>query len=302
MKKRFSSLLTNGITLSLLLIVTSCIQEETLEENEVIKLQDNQTLSQDPNKWGYENINRFDLPNAKIPTTESAVSWSYSGATGPEFWGDLSPEFIACAEGTNQTPIDVPNNLYKVEGSGIDFNYLPSALRIYNNSHTVEFSPAGNNHIKNNGERYDLKQFHVHSSSEHTIDGMSFPLELHFVHQNSISGELLVVGLMVKSGIENENYDSFWTNLPSEDFASLDIANPVNLMALLPSEDDRSLYRYMGSLTTPPCSEGVKWNIFTHEIEMSASQIATFTSIYDHNYRPLQSLNGRSVIELEVED
>lgn len=221
------------------------------------------------------------------------VHWAYSGAGGPEHWGTLEPEFAACASGKSQSPIDIthatPSDL-----PNIVFNYAPSAVNIVNNGHTIQVNYDAGSSIEIDGVRYDLVQFHFHAPSEHTINGKRYPAELHLVHK-SASGDLAVVGVMMDKGAENLALAPVWSHLPAKEGPEEHFTAAVDATSLLP--DVRTTFRYSGSLTTPPCSEGVKWNVMTAAIQLSDTQLRAFTKIIDGNDRPLQPLGGRTLIE-----
>jgi carbonic anhydrase len=221
------------------------------------------------------------------------VHWSYSGAGGPEHWGTLQPDFAACAAGKNQSPIDIthaaPSDL-----PNIVFNYAPSAVNILNNGHTIQVNYDAGSYIEIDGVRYDLVQFHFHAPSEHTINGKRYPAELHLVHK-SANGELAVVGVMMEKGAENLALKPVWDHLPAKEGPEEHYSAAVDATSLLP--EIRTTFRYAGSLTTPPCSEGVKWNVMTTGVQVSDAQIKTFTRIIDGNDRPIQPLGARSLIE-----
>ena len=231
------------------------------------------------------------------PETSAAdhhdVHWGYSGAGGPEHWGMLQPEFAACSAGKNQSPIDItraaPGDI-----PNIVFNYAPSAVNIINNGHTIQVDYDAGSYIEIDGVRHDLVQFHFHAPSEHTINGKRFPAELHLVHR-SASGELAVVGVMMETGSENPALAPVWSHLPAKEGPVEHFTPAVDAASLLP--EIRTTFRYSGSLTTPPCSEGVKWNVMTAPIQLSDAQLKAFTGIIDENDRPIQALGTRTLME-----
>lgn len=221
-----------------------------------------------------------------------AVHWSYSGDTGPAEWGSLSPEYAACATGTAQSPIDV-DTVKEENLVNLAFNYNPSKVNIVNNGHTVEVAYDPGSFFTVDGEQYDLKQFHFHAPSEHTVDGQPAAIELHLVHQTA-DGKKAVVAVLINEGAANPAFQPVWDHLPAAESPEQEYDVQVNAADLLPT--DQTTFRYGGSLTTPPCSEGVSWFIMIRPIEMSAEQIAAFTAIYDGNYRPVQPVNGRTIL------
>lgn len=232
-------------------------------------------------------------PKATGHSSEHPAHWSYSGETGPAHWGSLAPEYALCSTGRRQSPIDIsaaaPRDL-----SNIVFNYQPTALNVVNNGHTVQVNYAPGSFILIDGQRFDLAQFHFHAPSEHTLRGAHSDAEMHLVHK-SADGGLAVVGVMLKQGAHNPAFDPIWGNIPEEGKTSAPAGAFVNAASLLPA-DARTL-RYDGSLTTPPGTEGVRWNLMVQPVTVSSSQLATFRRHYNGNNRPVQALNGREVIE-----
>ncbi len=222
------------------------------------------------------------------------VHWGYSGDDGPAYWGELSPEYFLCAEGFAQSPIDI-REASAVDLIELEFHYRQTLNNIVNNGHTIQVDIAAGSHIVYNGIRYDLLQFHFHSPSEHTIGGEAAPMEIHFVHRDSNSGALAVVGVMLTEGeADNEAYASIFEAMPAEAGEPQALPAPLALDALLPQT--RAYYTYNGSLTTPPCSEIARWLLLDSPVELSAGQIAAFKSIYDGNARPVQPLGKRDLL------
>jgi carbonic anhydrase len=230
-------------------------------------------------------------PAAGEPAADGdPLHWSYSEAGE---WGQLAAEYATCGTGTHQSPIDlgaatgedIPNTL---------FNYSPVPGTIVVNAHTVEVSAPGAGKIVLDDQLYDFVQFHVHAPSEHTIEGERYPLEIHFVHKNA-DGDLAVVGILVTEGEPWPAFDDIIVSIPLEQDKPADVVGPVDLNALLP--ELQAAYRYSGSLTTPPCTEGVNWVVLQGTIHMSAEQIAKFTAaLPEPNSRPQQPLNDREVV------
>lgn len=228
------------------------------------------------------------------------VHWGYEGDEGPSAWGELSPDYVLCAEGTRQSPIDIDTaSATTTIFTGIEFNYQPTNLDIVNNGHTIQVNYGAGSTIEVDGAIYNLLQFHFHAPSEHTINGEHYELEMHLVHQRS-DGALGVVGIMIESGGLNEQFAAIWENLPKESHTESHVENTtINAEQLLPTL--RHYYRYDGSLTTPPCSEGVAWFVLQSPIELSASQISAFTSVINNNNRPVQPLNTRGMSASSLE-
>lgn len=220
-----------------------------------------------------------------------AVHWSYEGEEGPAHWGALSPDFAACSSGLQQSPVDIPADA-PVNPADIVFNYSPSALTVLNNGHTIQANYDAGSSITIDGMDYQLLQFHFHSDSEHTVAGQPSPMEAHFVHGNA-AGQLAVVGVMLKQGDANAALEPVFANMPAAAGDPVAVAGAtVSAADVLPA--DQSYYRYDGSLTTPPCTEGVKWFVMVNPVTISADQQAAYNALYTGNFRPVQPMNARS--------
>lgn len=229
------------------------------------------------------------------PTTAPGVHhWSYSGESGPERWGTLDEDYERCASGVEQSPVDLSRDLLSGAGSDVAFDYRESALHIVNNGHTVQVVYEPGSAIEVDGIRYELLQFHMHADSEHTVDGQRYPMELHLVHRDS-AGKLAVVGLFWIEGNHNRALDPVLSNMPHDigtEPVAIDGAR-VNAGEILPAT--RVMFDYPGSLTTPPCTEGVRWFVMTLPAELSSDQLAAFRELYPANSRPIQPLNDRDL-------
>jgi carbonic anhydrase len=228
----------------------------------------------------------------RIAEPAHAPHWTYSGEAGPARWASLSPEFGTCGSGRRQSPIDLaaatPQDL-----ANIAFHYQPSKINILNNGHTVQVNYDAGSYIELDGARYDLAQFHFHAPSEHTINGKAAAAEVHLVHK-SAGGQLAVVGTLIESGETNPALAAVWDRLPAKEGPVQTFDAPFSADGLLPA--DRLTERYAGSLTTPPCSEDVRWNVMTTPIHVSAAQLAALTGIVGQNSRPVQPLYERTVV------
>ncbi len=222
---------------------------------------------------------------------ESKPDWEYGGSNNPTHWGELSSEYKSCELGTNQSPVNITTT-QKGKAAAIEFDYQPSTVEVINTGHTIQANYEPGSTVKINGQVYDLVQFHFHTPSEHEIEGDAAAMELHFVHKNK-AGKLAVVGVMMNAGQENPIIASVWNAIPANDQAEKGNKITLDAAQLLPK--DKAFVSYSGSLTTPPCSEQVSWNILSKPIEVLPEQIETFESIYSYNARPIQPLNGRSV-------
>ena len=228
--------------------------------------------------------------------TSDHAHWSYDGETGPSHWGDLNPAWSVCMTGKVQSPINIDN---AVEASccNLEFSYGKQSINLVNNGHTIKQSFDKGNSITIMGKTYNLLQVHFHSLSEHTIKGAHSPMEAHFVHQAD-NGDYAVVGVMLVPGKENSVVETLWKNIPEEHNKAVETKDTFDINALLPAK--KSFYTYNGSFTTPPGTEGVAWYVMDTPVEISPSQLETFKKYYDHNFRPVQKLNGRQIKHVAV--
>ncbi len=224
---------------------------------------------------------------------DDKVSWSYSGETGPENWAKLTPEFADCA-GKNQSPIDL-KDFVEAKLPPIKFSVQPGQ-QVINNGHTIKVSFAGGGgSIMVDGKTFRLLQFHFHAPSENHINGKSFAMEAHLVHASD-QGELAVITVMFDEGEENAELSKIWHVMPKEVGAKASLAHAARAYNLVP--EDRAYYRFSGSLTTPPCTEGVRWLVMKQPMTASAKQIKEFEHVMHHpNNRPIQPLNARAVLK-----
>ncbi|MBF0441949.1 MAG: carbonic anhydrase family protein [Oligoflexales bacterium] len=227
----------------------------------------------------------------KESSEKGAAHWGYQGPIGPDNWGDLSPEFETCKKGVHQSPIDIDKRSATLKN--LRFTYKKSMINLVDNGHTIKADYEKGSTIEYNGNRYQLVQFHFHSPSEHEINGVSYPLEIHFVHSNE-KGELTVLGVMGEKGdIPHREIDKLWQGLSKEEGSEKrERKISVNAFNLYPM--NKKAYSYMGSLTTPPCTENVTWYVFKDSIKVSQDQIQTFRKLYSGNNRPVQPINGRN--------
>jgi carbonic anhydrase len=218
--------------------------------------------------------------------------WGYEGETGPEHWGDLDPAFERCETGITQTPI----NLAHADSLPLPnpvFNYRPSKLRIVNNGHTIQANYDEGSVLTLGDHTYQLVQFHFHTPSEHTLQGEHFPMEVHLVHKDE-QGTLAVVGILMQQGVTHNLVQTIWDKMPTEAGPEQVFEETINALTLLPKT--QTTWRYTGSLTTPPCSEGVNWFVMTTPIEVSEAQAAAFKVLFKNNARPVQPLLDRTLL------
>lgn len=220
-----------------------------------------------------------------------AADWGYSRADGAQKWGDISPSFETCKKGGAQSPINIAQFVQEALPplGGV---YVPSPLEVLNNGHTVQVNFAAGSGFKAYGKDFELVQAHFHTPSEHYVDGAPYPMEVHFVHK-AADGTLGVIGGMMKVGAHNPVIEGIWHNVPAAGEVKTVDTVKINASDLMPS--DKSYYAYDGSLTTPPCSEGVKWHVFKEPIELSAAQLRAFQAVFPVNARPIQDLGERRV-------
>ncbi|QOP45939.1 carbonic anhydrase [Sulfurimonas paralvinellae] len=224
--------------------------------------------------------------------------WGYTGHEDPTHWGDLNPKYAECKLGGSQSPININKDII-VETKGlapIDFHYTSGAAEVINNGHSVQVNIKPGSFIKVDGKEFELKQFHFHTPSENQIDGKNFPLEAHFVHQAK-DGSLAVVAVMFENGKENEIINKIWKKMPHEAGKKVACGLSAEMInELLPKE--KAYYRFDGSLTTPPCSEGVRWFVLKDYSEVSKDEVNEFLHTLHHpNNRPVQPVNARKVLQ-----
>ncbi|SRR6266545_3771836 len=221
-----------------------------------------------------------------------SCAWSYSGANGPAHWGKICPQFAACGIGSRQSPIDITATISRTLPP-LEIRYGSRHARVVDTGHDiqVDITQGGSTALVVGGRTYQLAQFHFHAPGEHKIAGKPAPMEVHFVHADE-GGELAVISVMMQEGKANPVIATI--------LHALDTGHPeieLDPADLLPG--DRSYFGYAGSLTTPPCTEGVRFHVLRGSIELSKQQIEDFRRRY-LNSRPIQNLNGRVVLAREA--
>lgn len=221
--------------------------------------------------------------------------WSYAGDRGPASWGTLDETFSPCAGGTEQSPIDLVAGAAVGDYPAVEYDYGPRTGTVVNTGRTIQVNVDRGSGITVGGARYELLQFHFHHPSEHTVGGERFPMEMHLVHQvhRGPGGGLAVVGALLREGDESETLAPIWAHLPRHAGAAAPLPDAIQVAELLPRK--RTAWRYRGSLTTPPCTEGVAWIVLTEPVMLSAAQIAAFGGLYPRNFRPVQPLGRRTL-------
>ena len=235
----------------------------------------------------------LELAHSASAVQHQNIHWAYEGEGRPENWAKLDPNNNACASGQRQSPIDIRDGI-KVDLEPIQFDYRPSTFRINDNGHTVQVD-VGDSRLTLTGKTYELVQFHFHRPSEEKVNGRRFDMVAHLVHKAD-DGALAVLAVLLERGQENAFIQTLWNNMPLEKNAPVQPPSLIiDPLALLPT--GRDYYTYMGSLTTPPCSEGVLWLVMKQPVQVSAEQIAIFSRLYPNNARPIQPASNRLIKE-----
>ena len=231
------------------------------------------------------------------------VHWGYEADNGPAAWASMDPAWSICAEGGEQSPIDLAGSAETVL-PGVEIQ-LPSEKELemlsqggvidaLDNGHTIQINSKTGETMTVGDKTYALVQFHFHAPSEHTVDGAHFPMEMHAVHQAQ-DGALAVMGVLIEEGAENPGIAPLWEKLAEVPGSETTVRIPKDFAGQIFSGQATGIYHYRGSLTTPPCSEGVSWYVRRTPTQFSKDQIAAFTAVYDHNNRPVQALNDRTL-------
>lgn len=235
---------------------------------------------------------------AKTPVVEAEKAsvakpthWSYEGDGGPSNWAELRPDYAACGSGRRQSPIDIREGI-QVNLEDIKFDYKPTQFRITDTGHTVQVDVGQGMGLTVMNKRYELLQFHFHRPSEERVNGRAFDMVVHMVHRN-LDGQLAVVAIFLEKGSEHPLIQTLWNNLPLEKSMDVTPENVIDPNKLLP--ENRSYWTYMGSLTTPPCTENVLWMVLKQPVQVTGEQVAIFSHLYRNNTRPVQPANGRLV-------
>ena len=227
------------------------------------------------------------------PAGHGSCPWGYVGKTGPAHWGQICERaYPTCKEGARQSPIDVPS-VAMASLPELKLLYRAAPLVVKNNGHTIEVEYGAGSQLVLGEKVYRLRQFHFHTPSEHLLHGVSFPMELHLVHE-AAPGDRAVIGVLLSEGTQNPAIQSIWDNAPVAEGTRRVEGVTLDAAALLPAS--RGYDHYVGSLTTPPCDEGVQWYVLQEPVQESVEQIKTFqTRFFQHNARPVQPLNGREI-------
>ena len=233
---------------------------------------------------------------ALVPASaEQHHHWSYSGEGGPSHWAELDAKNAACGEGKSQSPVNIrTQDVRRTQLPKLMFNYQPAPLHIIDNGHSVQINVEPGSVLKVGDKSYQLLQFHFHHPSEELMNGKRSEMVAHLVHRDT-EGKLAVVAVLLRTGQPNSTVEALWSHLPKQKGKEADFNDAlINPAGLLPS--DHSYFTYTGSLTTPPCSEGVRWLVLRSESTLSKNEIAVFAKLYPNDARPAQKLNGRQVL------
>jgi len=235
----------------------------------------------------------FVMAAAPSAWASEKTQWTYEGEAGPDHWSELAEEFDMCSKGRNQSPIHLAPDIH-ADLPELIFDYTnPGNLVEVNTGHAIQENVRPGNYILIKDDRFELKQFHFHSPSEHLVNGKAYSMETHWVHQNK-KGDYVVVGLLFQEG----EFNDLLNQLPSFRAARGEdpFADPVDINELVKGRSDYFLYN--GSLTTPPCTEGVKWIVLKQPVIASPEQIQHYHDLlgFDNN-RPIQPLNSRLILD-----
>jgi carbonic anhydrase len=223
---------------------------------------------------------------------QTGAPWAYTGKEGPFNWSKLDSAYEACNRGKEQSPIDIRGAHLNKSLPPIEFHYLSGAMNLVNTGHTIQVTPPAGSYIVVGGTRYDLVQFHFHHPAEEAVKGKLADMSLHLVHK-SADGKIAVVGVRLNEGNPNAILAALWEHLPKETGQTDKVPDSLNPAGLLPS--DRGYWTYEGSLTAPPCTEGVRWFVMEQEVELSRDQLKSFGVLYKMNSRMIQATRGRKI-------
>ena len=235
----------------------------------------------------------FVLGLATLAAAQTAP-WDYTGKRGELVWGKLDPAYQACSKGHEQSPLDIRGAHLNKALPPIEFHYIAGAVKLENDGHTVAVHVDPGSYMVAGGVRYELVEYDFHHPSEEAVKGKLTDMEVHLLHR-SADGKLAVVAVRLNEDTGNPNavLAALWPHLPTKAGASEKVADMVNPGGLLPA--DRGYWTYMGSLTTPPCTEGVRWFILEQELSISRDQLRAFAALFTVNTRPLQDPHGRRI-------
>lgn len=230
----------------------------------------------------------------EMSTQDLHAHWDYLGVENPSHWGTLSKEYRTCETGNRQSPINITMTHHGEHHQQLLFHYNTSQLHEMNNGHTIQVSHVSGCRVDLNDRKFKLRQFHFHAPSEHHIEGKAFPMEMHLVHQDEL-GHVLVIAVMMKTDAIQSVLSKLWKWLPEQSEKEVSIPLELSLTDILPT--NTSHYTYSGSLTTPPCTEGVQWIVLKEPMHVTQEDVDQFVHIIGHNARPIQPLRNRHIDE-----
>ncbi len=231
---------------------------------------------------------------AVAASAQSNAPWGYRGRTGPLSWGKLSPDYSTCADGRAQSPIDIRDAHRSKNLQPIDFHYVAGGVTLRNTGHTIEVDVHPGSYIVANGVRYNLESFEFHRPGEHAVNGRLTDMDVELKHRSPDGRIAILVARFVENmDAPNATMAALWQHLPQSPGATQTDSDLINPGGLLPG--DRGYWTYMGSLTTPPCTEGVRWFILEQTVPVSTAQLSAFRSLYNLNSRPLQDRHNRVI-------
>jgi len=216
------------------------------------------------------------------------------GIEGPEHWGMLTEKYMTCETGDRQSPINITMTHHGEHQQNLVFHYQTSQLHEMNNGHTIQVSHSSGCRVDLNDRKYQLRQFHFHTPSEHHIEGKAFPMEMHLVHQDD-RGQTLVIAAMLTVEKHIPVLSKLWTWLPEQIGKEISVPLDLRLGDILPHNTRH--FSYDGSLTTPPCTEGIRWIVLEEPITVAQEDIDQFMHIIGPNARPIQPDNNRPILE-----
>ena len=223
---------------------------------------------------------------------QGGAPWTYEGKQGPLNWSRLDPAYRACSEGKEQSPIDIRGAHLNKNLPPIEFHYIAGTMTLTNTGHTVQVTAPAGSYIVASGIRYDLVQFHFHHPGEEAVKGKLPDMSLHLVHK-SADGKIAVVAVRLNEGNANAVLAALWEHLPKTTGATDKVTDSMSPAGLLPT--DRGYWTYEGSLTAPPCTEGVRWYVLEEPVELSRDQLRSFNALYKVNSRMIQAPHGRKI-------
>lgn len=237
----------------------------------------------------------------QVQQSARPTHWGYGEENGPDKWASLDQAYSECEQGHSQSPIDIKlpvtgsNHEWKIEygTTFLNISHNQHVDDIIDNGHTIQVDCAAGSKLTINNKIYELKQFHFHTPSENTVDGKHHPMEMHMVHKSE-DNSLAVYAVFFNTGKHNDNFNPIVSNLPNKPGEKISMDGVVlDISKLLPK--DTKSYHFMGSLTTPPCTENVNWVVAVQPVELSADQINEFSKRLGKNNRPTQPLNDRVI-------